>query len=370
MSSTHITQARRVVILGGYGSFGRLISEALISEPNAQIVVAGRNREKGMTFANSISVQFIQCDVDDVNSLRQVVADAYLVINTTGPFQQANYAVPRIALESNCHYIDLGDGRAYVTHVGELDKLAQIKKRFVCVGASTSPAITTALIAELQSHFSHINTIKIALSAGNKNKPGASTVKSILSYIGTPIKVWKDGRWQEAFGWGESEVLSFPLPVGRRRVQLCDVSELTLVPAMVKVDSVLFKAGLELDLFNYGLTSLAWLHKVWQGFSPPLFTTGLMCFSQLFKSMGTFAGGVAVWVNGFENESKIEKSAAIIAPKHGPQVAATPIILLARKILMGDVSKWGAFPCIGFLPLKEIADYLEPFGIFVKYNDV
>ena len=38
---------------------------------------------------------------------------------------------------------------------------------------------------------------------------------------------------------------------------------------------------------------------------------------------------------------------------------------LARKLLAGDIPARGAFPCVGFISLKEFADHLAPFGISV-----
>ena len=40
-------------------------------------------------------------------------------------------------------------------------------------------------------------------------------------------------------------------------------------------------------------------------------------------------------------------------------------VLIARKLLRGDIAVHGAFPCVGFIRLAEFADYLASFDIFV-----
>src|SRR5262249_4090989 len=205
---------------------------------------------------------FVPCDSRNKASLRDTVSGAQVVINAAGPFQATDYSIPQTCIECGCHYTDLGDGRAYVTGIGQLHESAKAGGVFVCVGASPSPAITSAAVEELRCHAPHLRSIKVTLSAGNKNQAGVSTIASILAYVGLPVRVWQDGRWREQPGWGLGEFVDFPRPVGRRRVQLCDVPDLELFPQMFQADTVVFKAGVELTLFNYALGVLAWLRRL------------------------------------------------------------------------------------------------------------
>src|SRR5262245_27816191 len=111
----------RLVILGGAGTFGRLIAEQL-ARPDAQVILAGRDAVRGQAVADSLAAEFVRCDATDGASLGAAVAGARLVINASGPFQARDYSVPRACIEAGCHYLDLGDGRDYVAGVGELDE--------------------------------------------------------------------------------------------------------------------------------------------------------------------------------------------------------------------------------------------------------
>ena len=158
------------------------------------------------------------------------------------------------------------------------------------------------------------------------------------------------------------EFINFPQPVGRRRVQLCDVPDLELFPQLFEADSVVFKAGVELTLFNYAIAALRQLRKLRPSMNLPGLAAPLVRMSKLLKWLGTFHGSFAVWVTG---DTGAEKSLAFVAPQNGPRVPAAPAVLLARKLLAGDIPARGAFPCVGFISLKEFADHLAPFGISV-----
>lgn len=92
----------KVLILGGYGNFGKMISKALVQE-NIPIVIAGRSKNKAEQFIKILqrcydkpNIQTAILDVNkDLNNLLKTIKPK-VVINTCGPFQpigQTNFKV-------------------------------------------------------------------------------------------------------------------------------------------------------------------------------------------------------------------------------------------------------------------------------------
>src|SRR5262249_5255532 len=345
----------KIVLLGGCGSCGRLVAEQL-ARPGVRLMIAGRDHAKGQAYARSLNAEFVCCDGTNAASLRETIAGAYLVINASGPFQAKDYSIPETCIEQGCHYIDLGDGREYVAGISQLDEKAKAHGVFICVGASTTPAITSAAVVELRQRMPKLRSIKLSLNAGNRKPAGVSTIASILAYVGRPVRVWQNRQWREIPGWGLGEFVDFPEPVGRRRVQLCDVPDLELFPGLFDADSVVFKAGIELTLFNYLIGGLGRVRRLVPSLNLPALARQMLTISKLFKSFGTLHGSFGVWLTGDNGD---ERSLAIVAPQNGPRVPASPTVLLARKLLAGEISERGAFPCVGFVELAEFADHLS-----------
>ena len=354
----HKDSNQKIVILGGYGTFGSLISEQLVN--SAHVVIAGRDRETGQKFADSIKANYVLCNAKDKGSLQNAVSGAYLVINASGPFLPKHYSIPQTCIEENCHYIDLADDRQYVKEFKQLHELSRERGIFACTGASTTPAVTYALVSDLISQFQDTHSIKIYLTAGNKNKPGFSTFESILSYAGTPIQVWSNSQWKEFLGWGLSEMFNFPDPVGKRFVQLCSVPDLELFPKLFEADEVIFKAGVELPIFNLGLSVLAQVKRYIPQINLTVLAKPLLKISRLFRNLGSFSGGVLVILQDGRGK---KESRAFVTSENGPRIPASPAVLLTRKILRTGPPARGAFPCVGFVNLDEFRSYLEPFGI-------
>jgi len=54
---------------------------------------------------------------------------------------------------------------------------------------------------------------------------------------------------------------------------------------------------------------------------------------------------------------------------NGPRIPGSPAILLAQKLLAGQIDDRGAMACLGFLNLCEFAEFLAPYRIEVVYGE-
>lgn len=361
--------SRVVSVLGGYGIFGGRIAEALAREPLCQVRVVGRNEKIGRNFACRIGADFQRCVLGEPQSLRDALAESFLVIHTAGPFQGADYRVAEACLELGAHYLDVADSRDYVAGIGRLDEAARGRELMVASGVSSTPAITSALVSALAPDFSRIDEIHTALSPGNQNPRGASTIAAVLSYLGRSIRVWRDGRWVDRPGWGDVKRLGFPPPVGRRRVHNCDVPELELFPSLFGARTVQFWAGLELDTLNYLLTLCA-LPCRWFGLDFSRHARFFLNASLMLFPFGTTNGALAIWVSGLDHAgAATERRIAIVTDYDGPATPSSAAVVLARKLLRDGPPRTGAFPCVGLLGLDELLRHLEPLGIWCARGD-
>jgi len=358
-----------VSVLGGYGIFGGRISEALARDPICRVRVVGRNATIGRNVVQRIGADFHQCQLEDRNALRGALEGSFLVIDAVGPFQRRDYRVAELCLELRAHYLDLADARDFVAGIGQLDIEARRRGLLVASGVSSTPAVTSALIAELKPQFGRIDEIHTALSPGNKNPRGAATIAAVLSYLGRTIRVWQDGRWVDRPGWGDAQRLVFPPPVGRRRVHNCEVPELELFPAVYGARTVRFSAGMELSLLNY-LLSLCALPCRWFGWDFTRHAQFFLNASLMLFPFGTTNGALAIWLKGEDVGGRpIERKIALVTDYDGPATPSSAAVVLATKVLHSGPPRTGAFPCVGLLSLDELLHHLDPLGIWCAVGD-
>jgi saccharopine dehydrogenase-like NADP-dependent oxidoreductase len=187
---------RTVLVLGGYGFFGQRISAALASTASVRVIVGGRDLGRARATAHAIGLPLKHAvaldarDHDLAAMLRRLQVD--VLIHTAGPFQGQDYSVARATIGAGCDYIDLADGRHFVAGVSSLNAFASAAGVTVISGASSVPALSSAVIDRYLPRFGKLDAIRIGISSGAR-APGLATVKGVFSYGGKPIRSWQDG---------------------------------------------------------------------------------------------------------------------------------------------------------------------------------
>ena len=133
--------ALRVVLIGATGVFGSRIARRLAGDPRFMPVLAGRQRPALEALREELGDASMEVATLDVAGLDLPAALArlapQLVIHTAGPFQGQDYRVAEACLACGSDYIDLADGRDFVSGIGSLDERAREAGRLLVSGASS-----------------------------------------------------------------------------------------------------------------------------------------------------------------------------------------------------------------------------------------
>lgn len=354
---------RTVLVLGGYGFFGQRISAALACTASVRVLVGGRDLERARAASRAIGLPIEHAVALDAHGsrladvLRRLQVD--VLIHTAGPFQGEDYSVARAAIEAGCHYIDLADGRQFVAGVGTLSALASAAGVTVISGASSVPALSSAVIERYLSRFRRLEAIQIGISSGAR-APGLATVRGVFSYGGKRIRSWQGGAWVDAYGWLNLSRHQFPPPLGKRWLGSCDVPDLELFPERYRaVRTVTFQAGFASDLGHLVVWSLAGLVKAGILSSMSMFASPLNRISRWMEPIVSDKGGMFVTLEGEGKDgARLRIDWNLIAEKnHGPHIPCGAAIALAKKLGSGTSLPRGAMPCVGLLTVEE---FLEP----------
>jgi len=364
---------KTILVLGGYGNFGKRISEHLSTIPKIKLLVSGRNFNKASSLVESLKergncqLQALVLDIFDNNfrsKLQELSVD--LVIHTCGPFQGQDYSIPLACINAGAHYIDLSDDRSFTCHIPSLDRTAKEKNLLIVSGASSVPGLSSTVVDHYQSAFSRIDSIDIAIAPGNKAERGEATIRGILSYTGHSFKVFSEGKWNKAYGWMQPKILDFGDKLGKRWLANVDVPDLTLFPERYKVKKrVSFKAGLELSILHLIMVGMAAITKIGlvRNWAP---TTKLIVkVSQWFNRFGTDKGGMQISIKGNDLNGGYQsiKWSLFADNGIGPCIPTISAILLAKKLIAEEIQTRGAIPCLAMYTLEEFEQHIKDLDI-------
>lgn len=365
----------KIVVLGGYGNFGARICRALATDADIELMIGGRDLARATALAQSIGGSSLGVRIDAqagdlAENLRGLGAE--LVIHTAGPFQGQDYRVPHAVAAAGAHYIDLADGRRFVCDFSAaLDAAFRSAGRTAIAGASTVPALSSAVVDHLTAGWRSIRSIDTCIAPAQGAPRGAATLAGVLAYCGEPIRIWRDGAWTDEPGWAKPTMVQFAR-MKPRRGALCDIPDLELFPARYAgVQSVMFRAALEVGLAQHAFALLASMRRAGLLRSPARLAPLLYSAGRVFDRFGTALGGMVVRVEGLDARGAVARRAWHIAAddNHGPEIPCMAAILLARRLARRDALPVGAHACSGLVALNEFETEFVRWGMVTDVID-
>ena len=361
----------RVLVIGGYGNFGSYIAPSLAGDDNIRLLIGGRSAEKAQAFAASLDAAHateahaLDIDGDLAGAFARIAPD--IVIHTTGPFQMQDHRVARACVRQRCHYLDLADAREFVATIDRLDADAKARDVLVVSGASSVPCLTAAVIDAYLPTFARLEAVDYGISAAQHTNRGLATTTAVLSYVGKPMKMLRNGTMKTVNGWEDTHAEYYP-GLGWRLFGNCDIPDLTLFPKRYPtLRSMRFAAGHEFKLLHVGTRMLGTLVRLGLIRSLAHHAEGLLRLAFLFDRFGSGCSGFHMILSGVGRDGKpLERRFIIIARSgHGPYIPCMPAILLARRLAKGEVTTRGATPCVDLIDLDTYLAALEGLDISV-----
>ena len=363
----------KVLVVGGYGTFGGRLVKLLLNEPRLTLVVAGRSHESASRFcrdAGAAAAELVPARFDREGDLDAQLATIApnIVVDATGPYQaygDAPYRLVEAAIRHGAHYLDLADGSDFVRGINAFDGEAKARGVFVLSGVSSFPVLTAAVLREIARDVPQIEDVTAGIAPSPYAGVGLNVIRAIAGYAGQKAKLTREGQWTEGYALAETMrfTVSPPgrLPLHSTHFSLVDVPDLQLVPdLMPDIRTLWVGAGPVPEVLHRMLNMLAWLvrWRVIPSLSP---FAGLFYRAINILRWGEHRGGMFVCARG-ENGlgQQIEHSWHMLAEADdGPFIPSMAIEGIIRKLLDGETPLPGARPATDALSL---ADYENLFA--------
>lgn len=320
-----------VLVLGGYGVFGSIVSRELAARGHT-VTVAGRDGARAHALAaRLVNARAAALDQRDAAALRSALDHHDALASCAGPFTaETTRAVVSACLDAGCHYADIADERDSLRVVGEHGPRFAERGLAALRGCSSLPGLSAALaLLAAGGAGAPPQRARVTLFIGNDNAKGAAAIASLLRQAGRPI-----AAPQGTLRAGEGCVrVPLPPPIGPRTACDLDGPEHDVLPELIGAQHVEAKVAFEL---GFASRAMALLGRIAKGERTARWLSRI---GGLTRAFGTSAGAVMAelwWPDGRA------RGAALVAARDGQRMAALPCVLALDALARGAAGGRGA----------------------------
>lgn len=195
---------KRIMILGGYGGVGKVMSRNLLIHTDSDITISGHDNEKAEQFASILRTEFpnrqiLSCyaDANQKTSLIEVFKKVDLVIITTTTPDFIDI-IAEAAIESETDMIDILVRGDVVDKLEKYRESIIANKRIFITQAGFHPGLPAPIIKYASNKFDTYKSANIVMVMNSLFEKPESTYEIIHEVGEGNAKILKDGEWRKA----------------------------------------------------------------------------------------------------------------------------------------------------------------------------
>ena len=373
----------KVLIVGGYGTFGGRLVDLLLDQKELTLLVGGRRLEAAETFckmrAGKAGAVLVPQQVSRANAVAAIVTHKPdIVVDASGPFQVYGgdpYSLVKATIAGRCHYLDLADGADFVQGIAAYEDAAKHAGVFVLSGLSSFPVLTAAVGRVLAKDLDVVQEIVAGIAPSPYAGVGLNVVKAIASYAGQGVEVLQDGKWVRRAGFIDSRQMQVnvpgKVPLRPIRFALAEVPDLKVLPSIwLTARDVWIGAGPTPSLLHRLLWAAAGLVKL--GLLKSLLPLApIMNLVVNNVRWGEHRGGFVMQMGGLKNAEKKHLSWHLLAEGDGgPLIPSMAVAAIIINFMNGKQPAVGARSGHGDLELSDYQFWFDRFGIATGRREI
>lgn len=360
---------QNVLIVGGYGTVGSLVSEILGNDERIGVIIAGRNAAKAKQLAHTLQAEWRTLDVRNAQSLSPALQDVDLVINCfSGPFTHAPLLLPELAAKSGIHYLDVAGSYEYAERFLQLNALAASNNATLITALGANPGIPGIALMSAKDDFNVFESVRIVFVLGAKiDGISVSSLKELKHMFDVKPLIWSDAQWVTPDKPDRKEYIGKPF---EKDVYLGIflTRDLLIIPELIQIDELSFWSGFQATI--QGMTMILGLKLGLEKSTP-----SAQLLLNVLKRMGQAKWATSDALIKLEligkNGSTRQKRTINIHCEESYMTAIAPA-LVCQQLIEGKITKHGAFVPPEVVLATDFMEQLENFPIHysVKTEDI
>ncbi len=359
-----------ILILGGYGSTGRVVTSLLAKETKYPLIVAGRNLSKAEDLANQLNKKFktkrisaIFCDASKKESLKDAFRGIKLVVVASNTAEYAP-SVAKAALVAKADYLDYHFSEKIISSLTPYKDSIKKQKRIFITQAGFHPGLPATFVRLAAPYFDQYRKALVAMAMTAKFESVESSYELIDAIGDYHADIFVNGKWRSAT-YKDMHSFDFGFPFGKQSCVPIQMDEIKALPKMLGLNEVgVLVAGF--NWFTNYITSplIILAYKIKKGFMRKQLATLLVWGTNTFPSKNE--GVVFVLeAEGLKNEKPM--NVRLIAQSLDPYAfTAIPVVACILQYLDHTISQEGLHLMGHIVDPQRLLKDMERMGVKVK----
>lgn len=241
---------KKILVIGGYGSVGRIIATQLVKKFPGQVIVVGRNYQKAQNLALMLNQQVIPIalDISGISDSGKLLDDVEIVIMC---LDQENIKFARQCIQRGIHYIDISASHHILSKIEALNKEAEKTGATAVLSVGLAPGLTNLLAKHCQSKLPDMTYADIYILLGLGEVHGDAAYRWTLENLNTDFTIIHGGEPRKVKGFEDGKQSVFPNGIGRRIAYRFNFSDQKVIPQTLGLRSVSTRLCFDSALMTY-----------------------------------------------------------------------------------------------------------------------
>jgi saccharopine dehydrogenase-like NADP-dependent oxidoreductase len=227
----------KILVIGGYGNVGRIISTALADRFPGRVVAAGRNYQKAWELSLETQQRVLPLELDvfstyDADNLLDGVALVVMCID------QRNTEFVEQCIQRGIHYVDITASYEFLSMVELLDADSKRRGATVVLSVGLIPGLTNLLASHCRSVLGQILHADIFVMLGLGEEHGEAAIRWTIDNLNSEFLIRESGDTKQVRSFGSGKKTSLPGQKGVRTAYRFNFSDQHVIPRTLSIDSV------------------------------------------------------------------------------------------------------------------------------------
>jgi saccharopine dehydrogenase-like NADP-dependent oxidoreductase len=227
----------KILVVGGYGAVGGVISKTLAKLFPSQVIVAGRNFQKAEDFSNGLDekVNPLELDITSIPDNDGRLDDINLVIMC---IDQTETKFVFQCIKRGIHYIDVTANYNFLSKIETLNNEAKNYNSTVVLSVGLAPGITNLLAKQCKSMVKDIQYADIYIMLGLGEEHGEAAYRWAFEDLNDTFFIKENGEKKQVKSFRDGKQSIFPEGIGKRTAYRSNFSDQHVIRKTLNIDSV------------------------------------------------------------------------------------------------------------------------------------